>query len=390
MVSSVKMYTRRYVMKKTALKIVAVFFVLMFSFSPVVTAYAVATPGDAAHALVIESDGLTVAVGRKIQMTAKVTNVDKQPQIVWSTSDASVAIVDGDGIVTGIGPGNVTITASATVDGETLRGDFDINVIRNGNLIRDLLEEQQILSYQYSYIDDYYYTNDKDAWQYNFGFGKIYDIASPYILLEYDYIRVFFTYENKDWMLQMWKGQYGLIFYGGEIGVYNREHSEDGVNDWTMYNCPAEEDWLMMEMSLYHQDLQGNYVREFTREYDKYWWCTGFKNGHLREQEPADELRMVGRITFKDEKMAQIVADGLKECGFKAGKRDDSVGIDQYRMDGKDIYFCWQNISEAESTMAIKVVGGTISALYFLPVIPFIMPFVGLFALAALLVSVIL
>ena len=377
-------------MKKTALKFIALFFVLMFSASPVVTAYAVATPGDAAHALVIESDGMTVAVGRKIQMTAKVTNVDKQPQIVWSTSDASVAIVDETGAVTGIEPGSVTITASATVDGETLRGDFEINVIRNSNLVRDLLEEQQILSYQYSYIDDYYYTNDKDAWQYNFGFGKIYDIASPYILLEYDYIRVFFTYEDKDWMLQMWKGQYGLIFYGGEIGIYNREHSEDGVNDWTMYNCPAEEDWLMMEMSLYHQDLQGNYVREFTREYDKYWWCTGFKNGHLREQEPADELRMVGRITFKDEEMAQIVADGLKECGFKASKRDDSVDLDRYRMDGKDIYFCWQNISEAESTMAIKVVGGTISALYFLPVIPFILPFVGIFALAALLVSVIL
>ncbi len=383
-------------MKKTLSKILSVFFVVMFALSPLAAAYAVSTPTDAVTqgggvpALVIESDSLTVAIGRKIQMTARVTNVNVQPEIIWSTSDASVATVDENGSVRGINPGNATITASAVVDGKTLRGDYVINVTKNSNLIRDLLEKQQILSYQYSYIDDYYYTNDKDAWQYDFGFGKIYDIAAPYILLEYDYVRIFFTYEDKDWMLQMWKGQYGMIFYGGEIGIYNREHSEDGVSEWAMYECPAEEDWLMMEMTLYHQDLSGRYVREFTREYDKYWWCTGFKNGHLREQEPADELRMVGRITLKDEEMAKIVADGLKECKFRVSRMGKGVGVDEYYMDGNDIYFCWQNISEAESTMAIKVVGGTASAIALMPFWIYIVPFMGLFSILALLASVVL
>ena len=57
---------------------------------------------------------------------------------------------------------------------------------------------------------------DKKAWQYNFGFGKIYDFVSPYLLLEYDYVRVFFEYEGKDWMIQMWKGNY-FISNGGEV-----------------------------------------------------------------------------------------------------------------------------------------------------------------------------
>lgn len=380
-------------MKKTVLKIVSVFFVLMFSLSSLVTAYAVATPSDpenTTHALVIESDSLTVAIGRKIQMTARVTNVNSQPQIIWSTSDSSVATVDETGSVRGVSVGSATITASAVVGGETLRGDFVINVTKNANLIRNLLEDRQILSYQYSYIDDYYYTNDKEAWQYDFGFGRIYDLAAPYILLEYDYVRIFFTYENKDWMLQMWKGQYGLIFYGGEIGIYNREHSPEGVDEWAMYNCPAEEDWLMMEMTLYHQDLNGNFVREFTREYDKYWWCTGFKNGHLREQEPADELRMVGRITFKDEGMANIVAAGLEECRFRVSYVKDGVGVDEYYQDGKDIYFSWQNISEAESTMAIKVISGTASAIFLMPFWIYIIPFMGIFSILALLVSAVL
>ena len=383
-------------MKKAALKVTAVFFVFLFAFSSLITVSAVATPTDPVPeedktvALILSCESLSVKEGKSIQMTAKVTNVSKQPSIVWASSDPVVAVVDQNGLVKGKTLGKATITATCKVDGETLRGEYVINVVKRGNFLKDFLEGQQVLSYQYSYIDDYYYTNDKEAWQYNFGFGKIYDLFAPYILLEYDYIRIFFTYENKDWMLQMWKGQYGMIFYGGEIGIYNREHSEKGVNDWTFYECPAEEDWLDMEMTLWHQNIGGEWVREFTREYDKYWWCTGFKNGHLREQEPADELRMTGRITFKDEKMAAIVADGLKECGFKTAVSKDNISLDRYFIEDKDIYFCWQNISEAESTMAIKVVGGGFTALMLMPFWIYIAPFAGLFGILALLVSAIL
>lgn len=339
------------------------------------------------HALVIKSDNLTVARRKTIQMTATVTNVKEQPVIYWASTDESVATVDGNGVVKGVSVGDVVITASAVVDGEVLSGEFKINVIRQNNFLRNLLEERQILSYQYSYIDDYYYTNDKDAWQYNFGFGKIYDFVSPYILLEYDYIRVFFTYENKDWMLQMWKGQYGLVFYGGEVGIYTKEHSDEGINEWTFFNCPAEEDWLNMEMTLWHEDINGNWNREFTREYDKYWWCTGFKNGHLRQEEPADELRLTGRITLKDAKMTSLVADGLAECGLvKAGSKN-AMGVDSIYVDGNDIHFSWQNISEAESTMLIKVSTGILGSLLVLPFAPVILPFVGAYAVLVLLTS---
>ncbi|MBQ8026648.1 MAG: DUF4474 domain-containing protein [Clostridia bacterium] len=345
--------------------------------------------GSQGHALVLTSESLSVKIRKSIQLTASVTNVESQPVISWTSSDTGIATVNSDGVVTGVSEGKVVIFATAEIDGETVSGEFALNVVKKGNFIQDLLTERQILSYQYSYIDDYYYTNDKEAWQYNFGFGKIYDFVSPYILLEYDYVRVFFTYEGKDWMIQMWKGQYGMIFYGGEIGVYNRPHSEDGVHAWTMYNCPAEEDWLKMEMTLYHQDINGNYIREFSREYDEYWWCTGFKNGHLRQEEPADELRLEARITFKDETMRDLFTDGLKECGFGVAENKNGVGLDQFYADGNDVYLVWQNISEAESTMAIKVGVGFISSVIALPWLPVTFPFVGIFMLAVLLASAI-
>ncbi len=382
------MKTKRMFIKMLSLVLVML---TVFSVSPL-NAFATESeePSEGIPALVLTSDSLSVAERKKIQLTARVTNVDSQPEITWSSSDESIATVDENGKVKGVSVGKVVIIAKTVVDGKPLTGEFSINVVTKSNVIKNLLEKRQILSYQYSYVDDFYYTNDKQAWQYNFGFGKIYDIVSPYILLEYDYIRVFFTYGDKDWMLQMWKGQYGMIFYGGEIGIYTRKHSEEGVGEWAMYACPAEENWLKMEMTLWHEELNGEWTREFSREYDYYWWCTGFKNGHLRQEEPADELRLTGRITFKDEEMAKIVYDGLKECGFGEAKSKDRIGLDQIFMDGADIHFCWQNITEAESTMAIKVGVGFLSSLMVLPFFPLIAPFVNTFILAVLFVNVLI
>ncbi len=380
--------------KSTVVKMISLLLVLLtvFAVAPI-NAFAIEQkiPAKAAgHALVLKSDHLSVAKRKTIQMTATVTNVDVQPEITWVSSDEAVATVDQNGVVKGVEIGETVIRATAVVNGEKLSGEFLINVTKRQNFLRNWLEEKQVLSYQYSYVDDYYYTNDKDAWQYDFGFGKIYDFVSPYILLEYDYIRIFFTYEQKDWMLQMWKGQYGLVFYGGEIGIYNRPHSEEGIDEWTMFDCPAEEDWLKMEMTLWHENSDGTWKREFTRPYDYYWWCTGFKNGHLRQEEPADELCMKGRITFKDEDMAQLVASGFAECGLAESSTVSDISLDGYYINGKDITFSWKNISEAESTMLIKVSSGILGSLLVLPFAPVILPFVGIYSVLVLLASAIL
>ena len=47
------------------------------------------------HALVLTSEATSVAIGKTVQLTAKVSNVDKQPTITWTSSDTSVATVEG-------------------------------------------------------------------------------------------------------------------------------------------------------------------------------------------------------------------------------------------------------------------------------------------------------
>ena len=95
-------------------------------------------------------------------------------------------------------------------------------------------------------------------------------------------------------------------------------------------------------------------------------------------------------ITFKDEEMANLVASGLVDCGFGKSTSLDTLGLDAIFVDGSDIHFSWQNISDAESTMLIKVTGGILVNLAVLPFYPIIIPFVSMFAGLVLLVNVIL
>lgn len=310
------------------------------------------------YEMTISARSMNVGVAKSTQLTAQVTGVETQPAVTWSSSDTSVATVNSKGKVTGIKLGNFEITATATVGGETVSAKFPMKVVKNENVLNSYMETNNLISYQYSYDNGgYYYANDKKSWQENFGFARVYDYVAPYVGMEYDYIRVFFTYDEEDFMVQMWKGQYGVL-YGGEIGVYNRD--ADGLDSapFTFYNAASKRYWPTMDMSVYHQEKEGDLPKDykllFTRPTDKYWWCTGFVPGTLRQYEPADELRIEATLTFNDETMATLFAEGLRKCGFTKSASKADVGIDAYYQQGADVTLSWQNISEAENTMPIK------------------------------------
>ena len=324
---------------------------------------AMANAKKAKTELIVTGDSLNLRKKKTMILHAEVTGVDEQPVITWTSSDTDVATVEQNGLVKGLAVGRALITASAVVNGKTLEGYYNVNVTTAKGPLKELFANRNVFSYRYDYVDDVFYTNDKECWQKPFGFARIYDILAPYAAMEYNYTRVFFNYNDKDYMVQMWKGQYGLVFYGGEIGVYSKPESDKKVNMFTFFKVAEPEDWPMMELTIYHQKINGKWEREFTRDYGRYWWCTGFKAGHLRISEPADELRMVSRITFTNEEMAELFAQGLSDCGFAYAKNKDKMGLDTYHLDGADVYVKWQNISEAENTVAFKV--GAVSLLFF-------------------------
>lgn len=203
-------------------------------------------------------------------------------------------------------------------------------------------DKASIVSYKYDPNGNYYYTDDKNAWQSNFGFNEGYDSMAPITMMFYDTVRTKFVYDNKEWLVQLWKGQYGYAFVGGEVGVYTRKIGSIG----THFNCAKKEDWLKMEMCfMWDENLTGEYRPVFNRPYTDYWWCTGFVVG-FDGGVNRNQFRLVTHITFKDAEMANAFCEAFEANGFKRVSSLDSNKLDSFVQVGADVGFVWQNIDQ--------------------------------------------
>ncbi len=205
-------------------------------------------------------------------------------------------------------------------------------------------DKANLASYKYDPNGNYYYTDDKECWQKNFGFNEVYDKLAPVSIMYYDTVRTTFTYDNREWMIQMWKGQYGWVFVGGEIGVYTRPVGSGG----THFSCADKDDWLNMEMAfMWDENEDGNYKAIFNRPYTKYWWCTGFvvgfPNGKLSQT--LKEFRLVTHIQFKDTEMANAFCKAFESNGFTRVSSLDNNVPDTFVQVGPDVGFVWQNLN---------------------------------------------
>lgn len=226
-----------------------------------------------------------------------------------------------------------------TVNGENIYSDFsqqsEVYYMSGdedeANGILDNLEETGILGYLYDPEYNCFYTAE-NPWQRNFGFTPVYDFCAPFTIMFYETKRIKFEYDGLEWMIQIWKGQYGWVFIGAEIGVYTRE----SALPLDFYECASDENMLNMSMVVLHGD-----DTIITRPYDKYWWCTGFIPGILPSAIvgavsggiDTSPLTMIARITMKDEVMRDAFCAALEENGFVFGK--------DYFPSGQEVVFTW-------------------------------------------------
>ncbi len=201
-----------------------------------------------------------------------------------------------------------------------------------------------LASYKYNPDGGYFYTDDKECWQKNFGFNEVYDNFAPLTMMYYDTVRTTFEYGGKEWLIQTWKGQYGAMFIGAEVGVYTRKPG----SVTTHFACADKPDWLYMETSfMWDRYENGQYIPVFNRNYDKYWWATGFvvgfPNGSLRQT--LKEFRLVTHITFKDTEMANAFCQAFEKNGFTRVSKLNNNAPDTFVQVGPDVAFVWQNIN---------------------------------------------
>ncbi len=159
-----------------------------------------------------------------------------------------------------------------------------------------------------------------NAWQRKFGYAYAYDLAAPATISAIiDCEPFFFHYNEKDWMIELWKGQYGLET-GGEIGVYVH-NSKWPILDTTLgkrpdddknskfFDCANNNERLEMSFT-----LKRDGVPLFSRGPEKHWWLTGFKWGVLSTPE---QLTMDLRITFPATEMRKAFVAAVEKTGYQ-------------------------------------------------------------------------
>lgn len=158
-----------------------------------------------------------------------------------------------------------------------------------------------------------------DAWQRNNGYTAIFDKAAASVNMVIDAWPVYFDYAGKTWLVEFWKGQYG-INTGGEIGIY---HTDEPVSPYfySVTHFEAAEDNEMPEICC-RLERKGKTVYEYC---ERHWWLTGFRMGTFSK--PSD-LCLLATLTFEEPEMAQALFEGLQRSGEPRSK---------YRLCGREV-----------------------------------------------------
>ncbi len=189
--------------------------------------------------------------------------------------------------------------------------EIDWYIDEEGNITTE--GDKGILGFGYSTRDKCFYATG-NAWQRDYGYNELYDKTSQFISISYDTINVYFNYNNKEWMVQFWKGQYGMVLIGAEIGVYNRtkraSENDTGLNH---YNAVSDKERLLISLDLYQ-----NEKLLFSRPQKKNWWQTGFVPGQLGVSAGVlvgsiytNDLKVTTSITLDNAEMTAAFVEGL-------------------------------------------------------------------------------
>jgi len=199
------------------------------------------------------------------------------------------------------------------------RAEKKVSARSDEEKLKDFRVALNAVGFDYDMQSDYVFSQ-KDPWQKRVGYSRFYDEAAGVMNMILDCEPVTFFYRNRYWLIEFWKGQYGMAA-GAEIGIYVTEMGRKTPDffDGTLYTCVGERDYMDMEFTLYQ-----NGEKLLSRK-EEHWWLTAFKPGVFTEPE---DLHMECSLRFPDRAMLQAFLDGMEECGYSRDEinvNNDSV-----------------------------------------------------------------
>ena len=156
-----------------------------------------------------------------------------------------------------------------------------------------------------------FFTNTNSCKKRIFGACRLYDESAAPLGVIIDIENIYFDYNNKHWLIQLQKGQYGLAS-GGEISVYQTTLDSIFISGYfhgSFYECNTDEDPLLVSYSI----MNRNDV--FLTRKSSSWCVNSYRLGSFSEPE---DLTMHIRITFPTLGMCQAFYDALNELGYEA------------------------------------------------------------------------
>lgn len=196
-----------------------------------------------------------------------------------------------------------------------LRTKCAVRKVKNdseGEKIRKLDEALRPFGFLYDSGQDIIYSR-LHPWQRAVGYEKSFDAGAMLLSMVIDCEPIYFEYEGEQWLIEFWKGQYGMTT-GAEIGVYRAEKAENflpGDERKLHYESIQDNELLPMQYVLYKEE------EEIIRRNARHWWLTGFEPGMYSEPE---ELTMCIKIVFPTEKMSYSFFQGLLHAGYRSGE----------------------------------------------------------------------
>ena len=175
--------------------------------------------------------------------------------------------------------------------------------------LKRLNEDIAEAGFAYDYKNDYFYSLH-DCWQREAGYCRLYDEGSPLFNMIMDCEPVTFSYGGKRWLIELWKGQYGITT-GAEIGVYNTSREDVHTEKFTgtFYEAISDEEQLDIAFVLLKNG------KKLLKRSAHHWWLTAFKLGEYSDTE---ELVMKAKIRFPNDEMCEAFTNAMRDMGYSS------------------------------------------------------------------------
>lgn len=190
-------------------------------------------------------------------------------------------------------------------------------------LINRLIEP---VGYIYEPIQDIFATR-LNAPQKLFGYTTFYDFSAPYFNMVFDFETIYFDYGGRTWLIEMWKGQYG-INSGCELGIYYADTLiPPDKYSTTLFHAVDERDMLDISLKLnkYTPKTNNTSARLGYLRYH-HWWLTIFKMGVFSKPK---QLFVNTSIRFKSYAMMYSFLDSFEKV----------LPETPYILNGLNVYF---------------------------------------------------